>query len=91
MPAIPVLAAMEVSGVVFLPERVTRFSEALGRHLDGLRRTARTAAGGRDFNLASPDQVGGKAGGGRTLVLHILGVRPSNRRPREDGNLSLSE
>ena len=57
MPAIPVLAGMEVSGVVFLPERVTRFSEALGRHLEGLRRTAVTAVGGRDFNLASPDQV----------------------------------
>lgn len=57
MPAIPVLAGMEVSGVVFLPERVTRFSEALGRHLEGLTRTAVEAVGGRDFNLASPDQV----------------------------------
>lgn len=57
MPAIPVLAGMEVSGVVFLPERVTRFSHALDRHLDDLRRTASAAAGGADFNLASPDQV----------------------------------
>ncbi|CBJ29252.1 DNA polymerase [Ectocarpus siliculosus] len=57
MPAIPVLAGMEVSGVVFLPERVTRFSDALGNHLEGLKRTAVKAVGGRDFNLASPDQV----------------------------------
>lgn len=57
MPAIPVLAGMEVSGVVFLPERVTRFSEALERHLEGLRRSAVAAVGGKEFNLASPDQV----------------------------------
>lgn len=57
MPAIPVLAGMEVSGVVFLPERVTRFSKALGNHLEGLKRTAVKAVGGRDFNLASPDQA----------------------------------
>lgn len=57
MPAIPVLAEMEVCGVVFLPERVTRFSEALDRHLDGLRSAAIAAAGGKEFNLASPDQV----------------------------------
>lgn len=57
MPAIPVLAGMEVSGVVFLPERVTRFSEALDRHLDGLRSKAVALVGGIDFNLASPEQV----------------------------------
>lgn len=57
MPAIPVLAGMEVSGVVFLPERVTRFSEALERHLESLRRSAVAAVGGKEFNLASPDQV----------------------------------
>ena len=59
MPAIPVLAGMEVTGVVFLPERVTRFSAALGNLLEGLRRSAAAAAGGKDFNLASPDQVQG--------------------------------
>ncbi|CAN0451496.1 unnamed protein product [Scytosiphon promiscuus] len=57
MPAIPVLAGMEVSGVVFLPERVSRFSEALGNHLEALRLTAVKAIGGREFNLASPDQA----------------------------------
>ena len=57
MPAIPVLAGMEVSGVVFLPERLTRFSAALEQRLEGLRRTAVAAVEGRDFNLASPDQV----------------------------------
>lgn len=57
MPAISILAGMEVSGVVFLPERVTRFSAELEKLLDGLRRSAAAAAGGRDFNLASPDQV----------------------------------
>lgn len=57
MPAIPVLAGMEVSGVVFLPERVSRFSDALGDHLEALRLAAVKAIGGRDFNLASPDQA----------------------------------
>ena len=57
MPAVPVLAGMEVSGVVFLPERVTRFSVALQQHLESLERTAVMAVGGREFNLASPDQV----------------------------------
>lgn len=57
MPAIPVLASMEVSGVVFLPERVTRFSEGLERHLDRLRRRAVATVGGKEFNLASPDQA----------------------------------
>lgn len=57
MPVIPVLAGMEVSGVVFLPERVTRFSEALDSRLEGLRQTAIDTAGGRQFNLASPEQV----------------------------------
>lgn len=64
MPVIPVLAGMEVSGVVFLPERVTRFSEALGRHLEELRQSAVAAVGGKEFNLASPDQVRGNGGGG---------------------------
>lgn len=58
MPAISVLAGMEVSGVVFLPERVTRFSAALQQHLESLERAAVVAVGGREFNPASPDQVG---------------------------------
>eukprot|EP00903_Cladosiphon_okamuranus_P006776 g6606.t1 len=57
MPAISVLAGMEVSGVVFFPERVTRFSVALQHHLESLERAAVMAVGGREFNLASPDQV----------------------------------
>lgn len=59
MPAISVLAGMEVSGVVFLPERVTRFSVALQQQLESLERKAVMAVGGREFNLASPDQVRG--------------------------------
>ncbi|CAM9230242.1 unnamed protein product [Choristocarpus tenellus] len=57
MPVVPVLASMEVNGIIFIPERVSRFSEALGQHLDSLRREAHASVGGRDFNLASPEQV----------------------------------
>lgn len=57
MPVIPVLAGMELSGVLFLPERVTRFSAALENHLDHLRRKAEDAVGGAGFNLASPEQA----------------------------------
>lgn len=71
MPAISVLAGMEVSGVVFLPERVTRFSAALQQHLESLERTAVKAAGGREFNLASPDQVcGGNPWFGQSFYDH---------------------
>ena len=68
MPAISVLAGMEVSGVVFLPERVTRFSVALQQHLESVERTAVTAVGGREFNLASPDQVWGAGSGLNTWL-----------------------
>lgn len=57
MPSIPVLAAMEITGVLFLPERITRFSQALDRRLDSLRRAAAAALDGLEFNLASPEQV----------------------------------
>ncbi|CAB1096270.1 unnamed protein product [Ectocarpus sp. CCAP 1310/34] len=80
MPTVPVLAGMEVSGVVFLPERVTRFSNALGNHLEGLKRTAVKAVGGRDFNLASPDQAKKQQIGKRMQQGRIDGSSRSRRR-----------
>lgn len=88
MPAIPVLAGMEVSGVVFLPERVTRFSNALGNHLEGLKRTAVNAVGGRDFNLASPDQAKNQPIGERMPQRR---VDSSCRSSRRISNSTLSE
>ncbi|CAM9435110.1 unnamed protein product [Discosporangium mesarthrocarpum] len=59
MPVVPALAAMEVTGIVFLPERVSRFSKALAGRLEQLKRDTCAALDGHEFNLASPEQVAG--------------------------------
>lgn len=58
LPLAPILAAMEQAGVLVDPEVLRKLSEELGGDIDSLATEIRELAGGREFNVASPKQLG---------------------------------
>ena len=57
MPLVPVLAAMERTGMYVDPERLSALAEGLGAEIDDLARRIRALAGDETFNIASPMQL----------------------------------
>ena len=57
MPLVPVLCAMERTGMFVDPERLSALAEGLGAEIDDLARRIRTLAGDETFNIASPMQL----------------------------------
>ncbi|OUO22360.1 DNA polymerase I [Collinsella sp. An307] len=57
MPLVPVLCAMERTGMYVDPERLSALAEGLGAEIDDLARRIRTLAGDETFNIASPMQL----------------------------------
>ncbi|MBM6907257.1 DNA polymerase I [Collinsella intestinalis] len=57
MPLVPVLCAMERTGMYVDPERLSALAEDLGAEIDDLARRIRTLAGDETFNIASPMQL----------------------------------
>ena len=57
MPLVPVLCAMERTGMYVDPERLSALADGLGAEIDDLARRIRTLAGDETFNIASPMQL----------------------------------
>ena len=57
MPLVPVLCAMERTGMYVDPERLADLADGLGAEIDDLARRIRTLAGDETFNIASPMQL----------------------------------
>ena len=57
MPLVPVLAAMERTGMYVDPDRLSDLARGLGGQIDDLARRIRAAAGDETFNIASPMQL----------------------------------
>jgi DNA polymerase-1 len=71
MPLIPVLAAMEMSGVKVDPEKLGKISRELAREIEGLTRRIYFLAG-EEFNINSPKQLS-------RILFHTLGLQPGKK------------